>query len=115
MAVSATSDATGSYYLYDFVTDAANFVDYPHIGVWPDGYYMTTHVFNAAGTAQVAARVSVFERDKMILGQAARQLSADLKKYSNRFQYGFLPSDLDSSTQPPSGEAPYGTAVDIER
>lgn len=107
VAVSVTGDATGSYYLYDFVTDAVNFVDYPHTGVWPDGYYMTTHVFNAAGTAQVAARVHVFERDKMLLGQSARQLTADLKKYSNRFQYGFLPSDLDSTTQPPAGEAAF--------
>ena len=31
--------------LYDFVTDPANFVDYPKIGVWPDGYYMSGHVF----------------------------------------------------------------------
>src|ERR1043165_8166853 len=62
IAVSKSQDATGEYYLYDFVTDTTNFVDYPHIGVWPDGYYMTTHVFNAAGTAQVAARVYVFER-----------------------------------------------------
>jgi len=107
VAVSVTGDATGSYYLYDFVTDATNFVDYPHIGVWPDGYYMTSHVFNAAGTAQVAARVSVFERQKMILGQAARMVQADLSKKSNRFQYGFLPADLDSITPPPAGEASF--------
>jgi hypothetical protein len=107
VAVSVTGDATGSYYLYDFVTDATNFVDYPHIGVWPDGYYMTTHVFNAAGTAQVAARVNVFERDKMILGLPARQVAADLSKKSNRFQYGFLPADLDSLTPPPAGEASF--------
>src|SRR6476619_1863272 len=68
VAVSTTSDATGDYYLYDFLTDGTNFVDYPHTGVWPDGYYMSTHVFNSAGTAQVAARIYVFERDKMIAG-----------------------------------------------
>jgi hypothetical protein len=107
VAVSVTGDATGSYYLYDFVTDATNFVDYPHIGVWSDGYYMTTHVFNAAGTAQVAARVNVFERDKMLLGQSARMLAADLSKKSNKFQYGFLPADLDSLTPPPAGEASF--------
>ena len=28
----ATEDATGPYFLYDFVTDPANFVDYPKIG-----------------------------------------------------------------------------------
>ena len=46
-AVSATSDATGEYYLYDFLTDPVNFVDYPHQGVWPDGYYMAAHIFSA--------------------------------------------------------------------
>src|SRR4051812_20290430 len=80
VAVSVTSDAAGSYYTYDFVTDAVNFVDYPHIGVWPDGYYMTSHVFNAAGTAQVAARVNVFERDKMIQGLPARMVQKDLAR-----------------------------------
>jgi len=107
VAVSQTQDATGAYYLYDFVTDTTNFVDYPKIGVWPDGYYMTAHVFNAAGTSFLAGRVYVFERAQMIAGQAARMVQADLKKYSNRPQYGFLPADLDSLTPPPVGEASF--------
>src|SRR5207249_2074455 len=107
VAVSQTEDATGEYFLYDFVTDPTNFVDYPKIGVWPDGYYMTSHVFNAAGTAQVAARVNVFERSQMILGQPARQVAQDLGKNGSRFQYGFLPADLDSVTPPPAGEAAF--------
>jgi len=107
VAVSATGDALGSYYLYDFVTDPTNFVDYPKIGVWPDGYYMSGHVFNAAGTSYLAGRIFVFERDKMLQGLPARQLQADLKKYNGRAQYGFLPSDLDSLTPPPAGEAAF--------
>jgi uncharacterized repeat protein (TIGR01451 family) len=107
IAVSVTQDATGAYYLYDFLTDGINFVDYPHIGVWPDGYYMSAHVFNAAGTTNVAARVYVFERDKMILGQAARMQSKDLPKDGSGFQYGFLPADLDSLTPPPAGAQEY--------
>src|SRR3954453_13930343 len=107
IAVSQTQDATGAWYLYDFVTDAANFVDYPHTGVWPDGYYMSAHVFNSAGTALVGARVYVFERDKMIAGQAARMQSANLTTYGGSFQYGFLPADLDSLTPPPAGEAEF--------
>src|SRR5437764_6011804 len=107
VAVSVTSDATGAYYLYDFLTDGTNFVDYPHTAVWPDGYYMTGHVFNAAGTSYLAGRIYVFERDKMLTGQPARQVSADLKKYGNRIQYGFLPADLYSLTPPPRGEAAF--------
>lgn len=106
VAVSVTGDATGEYYLYDFLTDGTNFVDYPHTGVWPDGYYMSAHVFNAAGTSLVAARVYVFEREKMIAGQPARMLSANLDATGGT-QYGFLPADLDSLTPPPAGEASF--------
>jgi len=107
VAVSQTEDATGEYYLYDFVTDSDNFVDYPKIGVWPDGYYMSGHVFNASGTVFLQGRIFVFERDQMLKGLPARQLQADLKKYSNKPQFGFLPSDLDSLTPPPAGEAAF--------
>ena len=103
VAISQTGDATGAYYLYDFLTDGINFVDYPHIGVWPDGYYMSGHVFNAAGTQFLAARLYVFERDKMLSGQPARMVSSNL----TGGPYGFLPADLDSLTPPAVGEAEY--------
>ncbi|HJT44743.1 MAG TPA: hypothetical protein VJ721_00595, partial [Chthoniobacterales bacterium] len=110
VAVSTTSDATGEYYVYDFVTDQNNFVDYPHMGVWPDGYYVTTHVFVvgpgglpvAAPSAFIAARVYVFERTKMIDGLAARMQSVDLGQ-----DFGLIPADLDSLTPPPVGEAEF--------
>src|ERR1043166_803075 len=101
LAVSATSDATGEYYLYYFLTDAVNFVDYPHTGVWPDGYYMSSHVFNPGGTF-TTGRIYVFEREKMIAGQPARMQSANLG-----LEYGFLPADLDSLTPPAAGEAEF--------
>ena len=33
----------GAYYIYDFIVSDGNneFNDYPHFGVWPDGYYMS--------------------------------------------------------------------------
>ena len=107
VAVSATSDATGSYYLYDFIADPVNFVDYPHIGVWPDGYYMSAHIFNSSGSAYLAGRIYAFEREKMLNGQPARLVSADLKQYGGQPQYGFLPADLDSALPPPVGEAEF--------
>src|SRR5436190_9695337 len=101
VAVSTTSDATGDYYLYDFVTDPVNFVDYPHTAVWPDGYYMSAHVFGA-GLVFTTGRIYVFERAKMIYGQPARMQSSDLG-----LEYGFLPADLDSLTPPPAGAAEF--------
>src|SRR5437868_825169 len=110
VAVSTTSDATGEYYVYDFLTDATNFVDYPHTGMWPDGYYMTAHVFSvspeglpvAAPNAFITARLYVFERDKMIDGLPARMQSVDVGRGS-----GLLVADLDSLTPPAAGEAEF--------
>ena len=87
--------------------DTTEIVAGPHTGVWPDGYYMSAHVFNAAGTTYLAGRVYVFERDAMIAGQPARMLKADLAKDGTGIQYGFLPADLDSLTPPPAGEAAF--------
>jgi len=46
VAVSTTSDAGGSYNRYGFHL-GTNFFDYPHLGVWPDAYYMSMNVFNS--------------------------------------------------------------------
>ncbi|HSY50310.1 MAG TPA: IPT/TIG domain-containing protein [Thermoanaerobaculia bacterium] len=107
VAVSLTSDATGAWYLYDFVTDPVNFVDYPHMAVWSDGYYMAAHIFDGSGFSFLAGRIYAFERDKMLNGQPARMLSKDLKQYGGLPQYGFLAADLDSLTPPPIGEAEF--------
>ena len=103
VAVSETQDATGAYYLYDFVTDATNFIDYPKIGVWPDGYYMSAHAYNAAGTSFIGGRIYVFERTQMIQGLTARMQVSSL----GTAHFGFLPADLDSLTPPPTGEAEF--------
>ena len=44
VAVSTTSDATGSYYRYSFNYGSTEFPDYPKLGVWPDGYYITYNI-----------------------------------------------------------------------
>src|SRR5256714_3914491 len=50
IAISTTSDATGSYYRYGFHL-GANFFDYPPLAVWPHGYYISDNVYNSAGPA----------------------------------------------------------------
>ena len=49
IAISQTGDATGAWYRYGFHL-TSNFLDYPKLGVWPDGYYMAANIFNTAGT-----------------------------------------------------------------
>ena len=55
VAVSTSSDPTGSYYLYEFEIVPGSFErlefglnDYPKLGVWPDGLYLSTNEFVAS-------------------------------------------------------------------
>jgi hypothetical protein len=70
IAVSQTGDATGAWFRYGFHL-GSNFFDYPHLGVWPDAYYMTMNVFNSAGTSFLGPQPFAFDRAKMLGGQPA--------------------------------------------
>src|SRR2546421_971469 len=100
VAVSTTGDATGSYNRYDFHL-GSNFFDYPHIGVWPDAYYMSMNVFNAAGTAFLGPQPFAFDRSKMLAGLPATFVSTGVTGGSSEEVY--LPADLDGSNLPPAG------------
>ncbi len=98
VAVSTSSDPTGSYYRYAFDWGNTNFPDYPKLGVWPDGYYLTVNVF-ANGASFSGAGVAVMDRSNMLAGNAAtQQLFTTSPTYS-----GLLPSSLDGATLPPAG------------
>ena len=103
-AVSTTSSATGSYYLYEFKF-GTTFHDYPKLGVWPDAYYMSSNEFPDGATTSSGAGAFAFERAKMLAGQPARVVYFD--EAANNppgGQYiGQLPGDLDGSTAPPAG------------
>ena len=99
IAISQTSDATGSYYRYAF--QMPNFNDYPKLGVWPDGYYATFNMFN--GNSFVGARACAFDRTSMLSGAAATSQCFQL---SSSFG-GLLPSDLDGVAPPPAGSPNY--------
>lgn len=67
IAISKTPDPTGAYFLYDFITSGNEFPDYPHLGVWPDGYYMMVHQFTLGGPFN-GTGVYAFNRLKMLTG-----------------------------------------------
>ena len=46
VAVSTTSDATGSYNRYSFNYGSTEFPDYPKLGVWPDAYYISFNMIS---------------------------------------------------------------------
>ncbi|MBI5964613.1 MAG: carboxypeptidase regulatory-like domain-containing protein [Chloroflexi bacterium] len=94
IAVSATADPTGVWYLYDFQTSTVVMNDYPHFGVWPDGYYMTVNQFDGATFGWEGAGVAVFERTAMLAGLPARMIYIDIGAVTLNYG-GMLPSDLD--------------------
>lgn len=96
VAISTSSDATGSYYRYSF--RYANFPDYPKLGVWSDGYYLSFNSF--AGNTFLGAEMCAFNRDAMLTGSAATQ-----QCFSPAAAQGsVLPATIDGTTSPPSGE-----------
>ena len=99
VAVSTTSDATGSYYRYVFSCGATQFNDYPKLGVWPDGYYISYNIFNN-GRTFAGSKACSFDRTKMLAGDptATQQCFQLSTSYG-----GLLPSDLDGTTAPPAG------------
>ncbi len=99
IAVSTTSDATGSYNRYGFHL-GSNFFDYPHLAVWPDGYYMSMNIFNSRGTAYLGPQAFAFDRTKMLAGQPATFIT--FPAMGGTFP-PFLPADLDGATLPPAG------------
>ena len=82
-------------------TSAPNFFDYPHLGVWPDAYYMAMNVFNSAGTAFLGPQPFAFDRTAMLAGLPATFVTPGLQSTSRRL--ADLPADLDGSTLPPAG------------
>lgn len=99
IAVSESGDPTGSWYLYGYEYDY--FCDYPKIGVWHDGYYMTTNnnYWDGSQWHFHAVGVSVFERDSMLTGSPdARRIFFDL--YPNNEPWSMLPADFDGLPPP---------------
>lgn len=105
IAVSATADPTGAWYLYDYQTSTTMMNDYPKFGVWPDGYYMTVNQFDGKNYSWGGAGVAVFQRDAMLNGQPALMIYYDIGQVTKDYG-GMLPSDLDGPA-PPYGAPNY--------
>jgi hypothetical protein len=103
VAVSTTSDATGTFYRYAFPLPN-NFPDYPKLGVWSDGYYLSINMmFPTAPFNYIGPYVCALQRSAMLTGASATSQCFQLS--SN--YVSLLPSDLDGLTAPPSGSPDY--------
>ncbi len=99
VAVSATDDATGQYYRYAFQM-GPDFADYPHMGVWTDGYYFSFNMFN--GDTLVGGRACAFDRNAMLDNSTATAQCFDAPAL-----FGSVPADWDGALAPPTGSPGY--------
>ena len=114
VAVSTSGDATGTYNLYEFDWGPSIFLDYPKIGVWPDGYYLSANEFPSGQETSSGAAAIVLERSAMLAGRPARYVWFD-ESAANPVggQYiGQLPGTADGSKPPPAGEPDVFAEVD---
>jgi fibronectin type 3 domain-containing protein len=103
VAISQTSDATGSYYLYA-LSFGSNLPDYPKWGIWPDGYYLSANLFRRGSTFQGAAACAL-PRDVMLSGNPVTSSQAIC--FQDPAEDSLLPADLDGATPPTPGAPEY--------
>ncbi|MEE4273119.1 MAG: hypothetical protein V2I67_15710 [Thermoanaerobaculales bacterium] len=108
VAVSTTSDPTGSYYRYAFATANNYFPDYPKYGVWPDALYISTREFEYIGTSGYYRGVGAYaiEREELIAGDpnpTMIEFFVPRGATPATVGDGLLPADMDGNTRPPVG------------
>src|SRR5437899_3503177 len=107
VAVSTTSDPTGTYFRYAFETTSDGvfyFPDYPKYGVWRNSYILTTREFGP--TVEYGIGVYALERGRMLQGDPnARSVKFFLDgtplPSNPLIGDGLLPPDIDGHTKPP--------------
>jgi len=107
IAVSKTNDpVAGGWWLYGIRSDDAAhpwLPDYPKMGLWPDGLYMSGNMFDClnstcSSATYKGARAYAFNRTNLISGTAVQTVIADV----GTSEFTLLPSNL-RGTSPPAG------------
>ena len=113
VAVSTTSDALGSYYVYQFGVPGNGFPDYPKWGVWPTGYFQAQNNFGPGGSGFKGPQICAYNSAKLLAGDAsAEQQCFQLTSGED----SLLPGDRDSPTPPPAGQDEFyiGSVGDVD-
>jgi len=106
IAISSSGNPAGTFHRYQFLFDNTLLNDYPHFGLWPDGYYATVNMYSAPAFAFSGMAAIAYQRDKMLTGDpSALQVIFKLNGQPSPINQigGGLPSDLDGTTLPPAG------------
>ena len=113
VAVSTTSDALGSYYVYQFGVPGNGFPDYPKWGVWPTGYFQAQNNFGPGGSGFQGPQICAYNSAKLLVGDStAEQQCFQLTQGED----SLLPGDRDSPKPPPAGQDEFyiGSVGDVD-
>jgi hypothetical protein len=102
LAVSQTSDATGAWYVYSFPINADGLLTTQKLGIWPDGYYLST--WTTTNSVYIGPAACVMDRSRMLVGKSA---TLQCIQIDNAALTGMLPSDMDGPNPPPAGSPNY--------
>lgn len=110
IAVSKTNDpVSGGWYLYAFLADANLLNDYPKLGAWSDGIYMTANMYDLTTNA-VNVRVWALDRNALVSGGGVSSVHVDLPTCLGTAAtcpyFSLLPGNLRGAL-PPSGSPNY--------
>jgi hypothetical protein len=117
MAVSKTGDpVNGGWYFYAWQTESgATLPDYPKLGVWPDGIYMSANVFASTGSeAFQNTQAWAFDRQAMEAGDpTAKGVTFVLPRLvGGTTVFSLLPANARAVTgAPPAGSPNYFTSI----
>jgi len=116
MAVSRTSDpVTGGWNFYAWQVETGSKIpDYPKLGVWPDGIYMSANVFSTKGSGSFSnVQVWAFNRQEMEAGTSAHAVTFNVAKTVGGVTvFSLLPSNARVVTGlPPSGASNYFASI----
>ena len=101
VAISTSSNANGTYYLYQFPVLNNGFPDYPKWGIWTNDYGQGYNNFGPGGGGFVGGVWCIYNRTKLLAGDpSAEQIC---HQYSGN-EDTVMPADRDSITSPPAGE-----------
>lgn len=104
-AISTTPDPLGPYYVYDYLITTNGINDYPKLGLWPDGYYLSIREFANSGAFTNA--VVAFDREAMVQGLSAGAVRFNITDPNLPNMDTVLPSHLEGRVMPPAGAPNY--------
>jgi IPT/TIG domain len=115
MAVSATGDpVSGGWHFYAWqVENGGVLPDYPKLGVWPDGIYMSANNFSTTSGGFQNVQVWAFNRQELEAGGTAHAVTFNLPKTSGGVTvFSLLPSNARVATGlPPAGRPNYFASI----